>query len=70
MLSGICERAIADAAKQRFAGVADAEPALVTFWIGYIDTAVSNLACILTIHEIDMLYLSYSVNTTGMSACN
>lgn len=40
------ERAIAEAAKRRFAGEAGAEEALRQFWIGYLDTLVSEF----TIH--------------------
>jgi hypothetical protein len=39
-LSGIYERAIAEAAKRRFAREAGAEEALRTFWLGYIDALV------------------------------
>ncbi|KAL4073262.1 hypothetical protein V8B97DRAFT_1953447 [Scleroderma yunnanense] len=37
VLTGIYERAIAEAAKCRFSGEAGAEAALRTFWIGYLD---------------------------------
>ncbi|THH19088.1 hypothetical protein EW146_g2006 [Bondarzewia mesenterica] len=38
MLAGICERAIAEAAKRRFAGEVGAEGVLVSFWIEYVDS--------------------------------
>lgn len=41
VLSGIYERAIAEAAKRRFAGDAAAELALAQFWCGYLDNVVS-----------------------------
>lgn len=39
-LPALYERAIAEAAKRRFAGDINAEAALRTFWTGYIDTLV------------------------------
>lgn len=41
-LPALYERAIAEAAKRRFAGDLNAEAALRAFWIGYIDTLVSS----------------------------
>lgn len=41
-LPALYERAIAEAAKRRFAGDLNAELALRTFWVGYIDTLVSH----------------------------
>ncbi|GJE88539.1 RNA-binding protein Prp24 [Phanerochaete sordida] len=38
VLNALYERAIAEADKRRFAGEANAENALRTFWLGYIDT--------------------------------
>lgn len=40
-LPGLYERAIAEAAKRRFAGDLNAEAALRAFWVGYIDALVS-----------------------------
>ena len=40
-LPALYERAIAEAAKRRFAGDLNAEPALRTFWVGYIEALVS-----------------------------
>lgn len=40
-LPALYERAIAEAAKRRFAGDLNAEVALGAFWVGYIDTLVS-----------------------------
>ena len=40
-LPALYERAIAEAAKRRFAGDHNAEAALRTFWVGYIDILVS-----------------------------
>lgn len=37
VMAGVYERAIAEAAKQRFDGVAHAEEALAAFWVGYCD---------------------------------
>ncbi|TFY81135.1 hypothetical protein EWM64_g2871 [Hericium alpestre] len=45
ILSGIYERAVAEAAKRRFAGEAGAEDALASFWLGYADA--------LRIHKAD-----------------
>jgi len=42
-LPALYERAIAEAAKRRFAGDLNAEVALRVFWGGYIDTLVSSL---------------------------
>lgn len=47
-LPALYERAIAEAAKRRFAGDLDAEAALRAFWIGYIDTLVSSFPSNLT----------------------
>ena len=41
-LPALYERAIAEAAKRRFAGDLNAETALRAFWTGYIDTLVSH----------------------------
>ena len=41
-LPALYERAIAEAAKRRFAGDLTAEAALRAFWTGYIDTLVSS----------------------------
>ncbi|KAJ6619546.1 hypothetical protein B0H10DRAFT_2367855 [Mycena sp. CBHHK59/15] len=38
LLSAVYERAIADAAKRRFAGESGAEETLRSFWVGYCDT--------------------------------
>lgn len=39
-IGGLYERAIAEADKRRFGGEANAELALRTFWIGYLDSLV------------------------------
>lgn len=39
------ERAIAEADKRRFAGEANAEEALRSFWLGYVDYIVSSSGC-------------------------
>ena len=41
VLKGLYERAVAEADKRRFDGDLNAENALRTFWVGYIDTLVS-----------------------------
>jgi hypothetical protein len=41
-LPALYERAIAEAAKRKFAGDLNAETALRAFWTGYIDTLVSS----------------------------
>lgn len=41
-LPALYERAIAEAARRRFAGDLNAEAALRAFWTGYIDTLVSH----------------------------
>jgi len=40
--SGIYERAITEAASQRFKGEPGAEQTLRSFWTGYLDAAVSS----------------------------
>lgn len=40
VMSGVYERAIAEAAKRRFAGEIGAEEALRSFWVGYCDALV------------------------------
>jgi hypothetical protein len=41
VMGAVYERAIAEAAKRRFAGEAGAEETLRAFWMGYCDTLVS-----------------------------
>ena len=36
-MAGVCERAVAESAKQRFDGVSHVEEALTAFWVGYCD---------------------------------
>lgn len=45
VMSAVYERAIAEAAKRRFASEVGAEEALRVFWVGYIDAMVSFLSC-------------------------
>ncbi len=40
VMGGLYERAIAEAAKRKFAGEAGAEEALRSFWVGYCDAVV------------------------------
>ena len=50
-LPALYERAIAEAAKRRFAGDLNAEAALRAFWVGYIDALVSHFSFYLIQHN-------------------
>jgi hypothetical protein len=50
-LPALYERAIAEAAKRRFAGDLNAEAALRAFWVGYIDTLVGFPSSCLVLHN-------------------
>ena len=50
-LPTLYERAIAEAAKRRFAGDLNAEAALRAFWVGYIDTLVGSPSSYLVLHN-------------------
>lgn len=48
ILSGLYERAIAEAARRRFDGEPGAEAMLAMFWGGYCDALVSNISPIVS----------------------
>ena len=45
ILKALYERAITEADKRRFAGEANAEEALRSFWTGYLDLLVRDAPC-------------------------